>query len=292
MTEKADISAYENTDLTQLNTTSEDVKPTEERLEKFLIRVVFTAKVFAWIGIAAMVLLGLYGWTRNQTQDSWLMSLPMNIAGSPSCTWMNRGYDAGLRKDTAFRDYLTSKGKQSLAEYIDNGHCIAPDTIAQWLDLEKSLASDELAQAYEKIIPKKFLGTTITSSPELDVIASLAPSHRMQHDVVLQIISDTTDRLSDSSSRITCQQIRFNELSAEADCQVTTKAPIQPRAKAIDFVKSLSGTQSLLVIYPSMLDMRLDEKTNLLTTEFSVHMTYIPSRYEANEIKKLTYDQR
>ncbi len=92
-TEKADISAYENTDLSQLNAQTEDVKPTEERLEKFLIRVVFTAKVFAWIGILGVILLGLYGWTRNQTQNSWLMSLPMNIAGSPSCTWMNRGYD-------------------------------------------------------------------------------------------------------------------------------------------------------------------------------------------------------
>lgn len=114
----------------------------------------------------------------------------------------------------------------------------------------------------------------------------------MQHDVILQIISDTTERLSESGSRITCQQVRFNDLSAEAQCQVTTKAPIQPRARAIDFVKSLSNTKSLLVIYPSMLDMRLDEKNNLLTTEFSVRMTYIPSRYEANQIKKLTYDKR
>lgn len=160
------------------------------------------------------------------------------------------------------------------------------------MELEKTLASEELAKAYEKIIPKKFLGTTVTSSPELDIIAGLAPSHRMQHDVILQIISDTTERLSESGSRITCQQVRFNDLSAEAQCQVTTKAPIQPRARAIDFVKSLSNTKSLLVIYPSMLDMRLDEKNNLLTTEFSVRMTYIPSRYEASQIKKLTYDKR
>lgn len=108
-TEKADISAYENTDLSQLNAQADDTKPTEERLEKFLIRVVFTAKVFAWIGIFAVILLGLYGWTRSQKQDSWLMNLPLSIAGSPACTWMNRGYDVGLRKDSAFRDYLTSK---------------------------------------------------------------------------------------------------------------------------------------------------------------------------------------
>ncbi len=41
-----------------------------------------------------------------------------------------------------------------------------------------------------------------------------------------------------------------------------------------------------------MLDMQLDEKTNTLTTEFSVQMNYIPSRYEAGKIQKLTYDKR
>jgi len=114
----------------------------------------------------------------------------------------------------------------------------------------------------------------------------------MHHDVVLQIISDATDRLSESGTRITCQEVDFHDLSAEAQCQVSTKSPIQPRAKAIDFIKALSDSQSLLVIYPNMLDMKIDEKTNLLTTEFSVQMTYIPSRYEAGEIKKLTYDKR
>jgi hypothetical protein len=114
----------------------------------------------------------------------------------------------------------------------------------------------------------------------------------MHHDIVVQLLSETTERLSDSSSRISCQEIRFHELSAEAQCQVTTKSPIQPRAKAIDFIKALSNTQSLLVVYPSMLDMKLDDKTNLLTTEFQVEMTYIPSRYEAGQIKKLTYDKR
>lgn len=114
----------------------------------------------------------------------------------------------------------------------------------------------------------------------------------MHHDVVLQIISDTTQRLSASGTRISCHEVRFRELSAEAQCEVATKSPIQPRAKAIDFIKSLSGSGSLLVIYPSMLDMKLDEKNNTLITEFTAQMTYIPSRYEANEIKKLTYDKR
>ena len=53
----ADISAYENTDISQLNALENDIKPTEQRLENFLIRVVFFAKVIAWIGIIGMILL-------------------------------------------------------------------------------------------------------------------------------------------------------------------------------------------------------------------------------------------
>lgn len=153
----ADISAYENTDLSKLNAETDEIKPTEKKLESFLIRTVFTAKVCAWIGIIAVCVLGLYGWTRNQTQDSWLMNLAMNTAGNPLCTWMNRGYDAQLRKDTVFRDYLVSQGKQAFVELLDNGKCIAPDTIAEWLELQKAFASDELGKAYTKIISKKFL---------------------------------------------------------------------------------------------------------------------------------------
>lgn len=220
------------------------------------------------------------------------MNLEISKAGGPLCTWMNRGFDVGLRKDTAFRDYLNNNDKKGLTDFIDNGKCIAPDTIVTWLEFEKNFATEELTRAYEKILPKKFLWSTITASPELDVITAQSPEHRMHHDIVIQLLSETTERLSDSTSRISCEEIRFHDLSAEAQCQVTTKSPIQPRAKAIDFIKALSNTQSLLVVYPSMLDMKLDEKTNLLTTEFQVEMTYIPSRYEAGQIKKLTYDKR
>lgn len=155
--ESADISAYENVDLTKLNEVQTETKPTEEKLEHFLVRVVFAAKVLAWTGITVMILVSLYGWTRSQTQNSWLMNLPMSTANSPLCTWMNRGLDQGLRKDTTFRDYLTEQGKVTLTEFIDNGKCIAPDTIVTWLEMQKTFATDELKNAYEKIMPKKFL---------------------------------------------------------------------------------------------------------------------------------------
>lgn len=287
----ADVAAYENTDLSQLNA-DDTVASTEKKLENTLIRVVFFGRIATYVALGLLLLTSLYGWTRNQKQESWLMSLEFNTAGSPLCTWMNRGYDAGLRNDTDFRNYLVSKGKQSLIDIVDRGHCVAIDTIAEWLGLQKTFASEELARAYESIIPKKFLGTTITTSPELDVIAKNSPEHRMHHDIIIQLISDTSAKLNDSTSRIICHELRFSELVVEAYCEATTRSPVQPRAKALAFMKELSASQSVLVTYPSALDMNIDEKTNLLSTRFTVKMTYIPSRYEASTIQKLTYDKR
>lgn len=128
----ADVAAYENTDLSQLNA-DDTVAPTEKKLENTLIRVVFFGRIAAYVCVGLLLLTSLYGWTRNQKQDGWLMSLEFNTAGSPLCTWMNRGYDAELRNDTVFRDYLIAKGKQSLLDVSDRGHCVAIDTIAEWL---------------------------------------------------------------------------------------------------------------------------------------------------------------
>ncbi|MCB9806429.1 hypothetical protein H6768_00685 [Candidatus Peribacteria bacterium] len=114
----------------------------------------------------------------------------------------------------------------------------------------------------------------------------------MHHDVVLQILTDTAISLSDTSSRIICSEVRFFELTADAHCEVTTRPPVQPRTKALAFMKELTNKETLLVTYPSALDMTIDDKTNLLKTSFTVKMTFIPARYEASTIQKLTYDKR
>lgn len=115
----ADIQAYENTDLSQLNVDENDVPPTEKKLENILIRVVFYGRITAIVVLVTLVLTGLYGWTRNQTQGSWLMSLPMNTSGSVLCNWMNRGQDELIRRDTPMRDFLRVKGKESYLELLD-----------------------------------------------------------------------------------------------------------------------------------------------------------------------------
>lgn len=288
----ADIKAYENTDLSQLNTSESDVPATEKKLETLLVRIVFYARITAIVALTALVLVGLYGWTRNQTQSGWLMNLPMNTAGSPLCSWMNRGYDAFIRKDTPMRDFLIAKGKQSYIDTLDRGACLAPDTLAGWLDVQKTFASQELAKTYESIIPKKYLQTTITSSPELEVIAKNAPEHRIHHEIILQILSDAMSKIEDPATRIVCNDVRFSGLASDISCQITTRSPAQPRQRAIQFMNSLADTKSVLVSYPNTLGLSVDEKTRTLTTTFNVGLTYIPARYEAATIQNLTYDKR
>lgn len=51
----ADVAAYENTDLSQLNATGDELPPTEKRLESILIRTVFFGRIASWISIFVLI---------------------------------------------------------------------------------------------------------------------------------------------------------------------------------------------------------------------------------------------
>lgn len=70
----ADISAYQDIDLTQLNLEKPIEVLTENKLSGVLIRVIFVAKALTWISLFAIACMALYSWSRQQTQDSWLMN--------------------------------------------------------------------------------------------------------------------------------------------------------------------------------------------------------------------------
>lgn len=291
-TTDADVSAYQDTDLSQLNTIQEAERTAEKKLEYFMIRVVFVAKILTWIGVAVLMGATLYGWTRHQKQDSWFMNLPMNTKSSPLCAWMNHGNADNLNKKQEFREFVIAEGKQNLIDIQNSDRCIASDTIVQLLELEKKFASIELGKAYESVIPKKYLGTTIDATPELDIIIENAPVHRINHTDVLGTISNATAKLNDKNTTVGCQEIHFLGLNAEVTCKIETRAPTQPRKKAIEFMESLENTGNMLVTYPNTLDMKVNEESKMLTTNFTFQITYIPARYEANRIQKLTYDKR
>ncbi len=288
--EGIDMSAYENTDLSQLNAEESDTPSAEKKLDSILLKTVFFGRIAAWASIALLIIVGLYGWTKNQTQESFLMNLPINSNGNWLCTWMNGWKDATLKRDAKFREYLIANEKQGYVDLLEQNKCLALDTIAGWLDAQKKYATDELAKAYAEVIPKKFLGNTITSSAELSIIAEKAPVNRMQHDVVLKLLSDTADKVNSGTGNVICSDVRFYDLLAEARCKAITRSPIQPRTLALSFMKELTNTQSILVTYPSTLDLQVDEQTNRLTTEFVVQMNYIPSRFEAVTLQNLNYE--
>ena len=180
-TTDADVSAYQNTDLSQLNTLAEVEHTSEKKLEYFMIRVVFVVKILTWISLTLLIGVTLYGWSRNQTQSSWFMSLPMNTKTGPLCAWMNYGNADTLNKTKAFEEFLVTSGKQDLITLQKSDKCLASDTLAQLFEQEAKFHELELASAYAEIIPKKFLGTTIDATPELDIIIENAPVHRVNH---------------------------------------------------------------------------------------------------------------
>ena len=114
----------------------------------------------------------------------------------------------------------------------------------------------------------------------------------MNHAEVLGSISNATAKLNDKNTTVGCQEIHFLGLNAEVTCKIETRAPTQPRKKAIEFMESLEKTDIMLVTYPNSLDMKVNEESKMLTTNFTFQITYIPSRYEANRIQKLAYDKR
>ncbi len=109
ITEGSDVSAYENTDLSALNPESEEVNPSTEKLRNILEKTILIARYVTWFGLACMLVLAFYGWTRNQMQNSWLMGLKMNTNDSIWCQWMSHGHNDTLRKDAAFRSFLISR---------------------------------------------------------------------------------------------------------------------------------------------------------------------------------------
>lgn len=104
---QADISAYEQ--LSSLDTSVPDGPPALERLERVLIRVIFVAKIIAIVGCISLIGLSVYGWSKNQTQSSWLLNQDFVTADHPICAWMQGKYETDLRNDTPFREYLAAR---------------------------------------------------------------------------------------------------------------------------------------------------------------------------------------
>jgi hypothetical protein len=76
--------------------------------------------------------------------------------------------------------------------------------------MEEKFMVAKLKEAYETTLIKKFLGTTIESSDEIDTILALDPDNRIKHVEVLKLI---TQKVEEGTIRgqnsITCGNLKF-----------------------------------------------------------------------------------
>jgi hypothetical protein len=76
--------------------------------------------------------------------------------------------------------------------------------------MEEKFITEKLKDAYETTLIKKFLGTTIESSDEIDTILALDPQNRINHVEVLKMISEKIQAGSiRGKNSITCGDVKF-----------------------------------------------------------------------------------
>ncbi len=282
-----DLSEYQKLDSEGLKGITEINPATEKKLEYLLLRVSFVLKIIASVAFIAIFILATYSWSRNQIQTSWIMRQSFVEQGGAVCSWVNSGNSREPLKTTEFLDFLSANKRDDLRKYIEDKTCLSPDTLSHLLGMEEKYDTQKLTDAYETTLIKKFQGNSLESSNEVNTILSLDPSNRIQHNEVLRIISETVKKNSTKKSIILCDNIKFQGISTEISCSITSIPPIQPRDEALKFLESLETTNELIVSYPNSLDLKVDTKNNLLSTSFSISMIYTPARYESDILTKI-----
>lgn len=282
-----DLSEYQKLDSDGLKGISEINPETEKKLEYLLLRIWFILKIVAWVTFMAIFILATYSWSRNQTQESWIMKQKFVSQGNAACNWVNSGNSRKPPQDTDFLNFLTENKRGDLRKYIEDNTCLTPDTLSHLLGMEEKFETQKLTEAYETTLIKKFQGSTLESSNEINTILSLDPANRIQHNEVLKLVSQAVKKNSTKKSVTVCNDIKFQWMSTEISCSISSVPPIQPRDEALKFLESLETTEELIVSYPNSLDLKVDTKNNLLSTSFNVSLIFTPSRYESDILTKI-----
>lgn len=282
-----DLSEYQKLDSEGVKALSDINPETEKKLEYLLLRIWFVLKIIAWIAFIAIFILSAYSWSRNQTQTSWIMKQKFISQGNAACFWVNSGNNREQLKTTEFLDFLVTNKREDLRKLLEDNTCLTPDTLSHLLGMEEKYDIAKLTEAYETTLIKKFQGSTLESSNEINTILSLDPSNRMQHNKVMKLIEQAVTKNSTKKSTVTCNTIKFQWLSIDISCRISSVPPVQPRDESLKFLESLEATEELIVSYPSSLDLQVDTKNNLLSTSFNVNIIYTPARYESDLLPKI-----
>lgn len=266
---------------------------TQKKIEYLLLRLIFVAKMISFVCFTVLFCFIGYTWSRNQTQNSWIMKQTKYVyQWSAICNWVSWGNTQAIEPSSDFLDFLEKNPRKdlniNLKELLSNKTCLTPDTLSHVLWMQEQFLKEKLKEAYETTIIKKFLGSTLESSDEINTILALDPENRIKHNEILKLIDKTVTQNSiKGKSTVTCWDIKFQWLTTSFSCSIKSIPPIQPRDEAIKFLENLEKTERLLVSYPSSLDLKVDTKNNILSTSFWVNVTYVPARYESEFLKKI-----
>jgi hypothetical protein len=292
-TTQIDISEYEKLSA-EWYQNKDDISPdTEKKIEYLLLKVIFIAKIISLVAFLAVFCFVGYSWSRNQTQNSWIMKQTTYVyQGSAICNWVNSWNTRKIDASSEFLEFLDKNPRKDLnldfKKLLSDNTCLTPDTLSHLLGMEEKFMTEKLKEAYETTLIKKFLGSTLESSDEIDTILALDPENRLKHVEVLRLISEKVQAGTiRGKNTITCSDAKFQWLSTDMSCTIKSIPPIQPRDEAIKFLESLEKTDRLLVSYPTSLDLKVDTKDNVLSTSFNVNIVYVPARYESDALKKI-----
>lgn len=136
-----------------------------------------------------------YSWSRNQTQNSWIMKQSSYVyQGSPICNWVNSGNNQKIDASTKFLAFLEKNPRKDLhidlKKLLADNTCLTPDTLSHLLGMQEKYMTEKLKEAYETTLMKKFLGSTLESSDEINTILALDPVNRINHTEVLKLVAE------------------------------------------------------------------------------------------------------
>jgi len=288
-----DISEYEKLSGEWYQNKTDITPDTEKKIEYLLLKVIFAAKMISLLSFLAIFIFVGYSWSRNQTQDSWIMKQSKYVyRGSAICNWVNSGNNRKIDASTEFLTFLENNPRNDLKidlrKLLQENTCLTPDTLSHILGMEEKFVTQKLKEAYETILVKKFLGSTLESSDEINTILALAPENRIKHIEIIKLLSEKIKQATvRGKNTVTCGDIKFQWISTDISCTIKSVPPVQPRGEALKFLESLEETDQLLVSYPNSLDLQVDTKDNILSTSFGINIMYVPARYEWDALKKI-----
>ncbi len=208
-----DVSEYEKLSAESFQSPNNISPDTEKKIEYLLLRIIFMAKMISLIAFIAIFCFVAYSWSRNQTQNAWIMRQTKYVyQGSSICIWVNAGNNRKIDASTEFLAFLEKNPRKDidLKKLLAENTCLTPDTLSHLLGMEEKYMTEKLKEAYEATLIKKFLGSTLESSDEINTILVLDPDNRIKHNEILKLVAEKVKEGSiKGKNTITCTDVKF-----------------------------------------------------------------------------------